>query len=351
MPVPLSADPNVLGRLAVKSAPRLAAMLMASHHSGVPLVATSHRVGASPAASLLLSPSNPLARWAERAVGAVDAARAVHVAARSARMAAPAPVAVQAYRTPVSPITDLYKRLLGEGPAASRPRSIDEQVEAARPAEAGRSAQVLEQAAHVAPDRTSELVALTAVVVGVGYGDQVDRASAGGNFDVTVFQNLTRAANVIAPGQPLASLDPVRLRAIITAGLQSSNGAFLMNMKDSAGASNSLLSAAKLTPDGGKVASEFLVGGKFNEAAFLQKTAGELAQVAQVGSATPIGAKAMLLIAAAEKAKELLAAVKHHGGGPQAALHSTILQSISDRLKEIDELQAPADQPTAPGVR
>jgi uncharacterized NAD-dependent epimerase/dehydratase family protein len=124
-----------------------------------------------------------------------------------------------------------------------------------------------------------------------------------------------------------------------------------MNMKDSGGASNSLVSASKLTSDGGKVASEFLVGGKFNEAAFLQKTAGELAQVAQVGSATPVGAKVMLLIAAAEKAKDLLAAVKQHGGGAQPALHSTILQSISDRLKEIDELQAPADQPTAPGVR
>lgn len=351
MPVPLSADPNVLGRLAVKSAPRLAAMLMASHHSGVPLVATPHRAGSSPATSFLLSPSNPLARWAERAVGAVEAARAVHVAARSARAAAPAPVTVQSHRTPVSSITDLYKRLLGEGPAASRPRSIDEQVEAARPAEAGRSAQVLEQAAHVAPDRTSELVALTAVVVGVGYGDQVDRASTGGNFDVTVFQNLTRAANVIAPGQPISSLDKVRLRAILTAGLQSSNGAFLMNMKDSGGASNSLAAAARLTPDGGKVATEFLVGGKFNEAVFAQKTAGELAQAAQVGGATPTSAKVMLLIAAAEKAKELLANVKQQGGGPQVALYSTILQSISDRLQEIDTLQPPADQPTAPGVR
>lgn len=351
MPVPLSADPNVLGRLAVKSAPRLAAMLMASHHSGVPLVATPHRVGASPAASLLLSPSNPLARWAERAVSAVDAARVVHVAARSARGAAPAPAVVQSYRTPVSPITELYKRLLGEGSAASRPRSIDEQAEAARPAEVGRSAQVLEQAAHVAPDRTSELVALTAVVVGVGYGDQVDRASTGGSFDVTVFQNLARAANVIAPGHPISSLDPVRLRAILTAGLQSSNGAFLMNMKDSAGTSNSMVAASKLTPDGGKAASEFLVGGKFNEAAFLQKTAGTFAQVAQVAAATPAGAKVMLLVAAAEKAKALLVEVKQDVGTPQAALHSTILQSLSDRLKEIDTLEPPADQPTAPGVR
>ena len=163
MPVPLSADPNVLGRLAVKSAPRLAAMLMASHHSGTPLVATAHRVGASPAASILLSPSNPLAQWAERAVEAVGAARAASAQARSRRSAAPAP-ALPAVRTPVSAVRDLYKRLLGEGPATSRPRSIDEQAEAAQPAEAGRSAQVLEQVAQVQPNRTSELVALAAVV-------------------------------------------------------------------------------------------------------------------------------------------------------------------------------------------
>jgi len=81
MPVPLTADANVLGRLAVKTSPRLAAMLMASHHSGMPLMATPHLAGASPAASVVLSPSNPLARWGEKAEGAVTAARAKRAAA------------------------------------------------------------------------------------------------------------------------------------------------------------------------------------------------------------------------------------------------------------------------------
>jgi len=349
MPVPLSADPNVLGRLAVKSAPRLAAILMASHHAGAPLVATTHRAGASPAASLLLSPSNPLAKWAERAVEAVDAARAVNAAARVQRAAVPTP-ATSVVRTPVSAIKELYKRLLGEGTSTSRPRSLDEQVEAARPAEVGRSAQALAQVDQVRPDRTSELVALAAVVIGVGYGDQVDRATAGGQFDVTVFRNLARAADVIAPGQSIASLDPVRLRAVLTAGLQSSNGAFLSLLRDGGGASHSVVAGARLAQDGGKVASEFLVGGKFNETAFQQKTAGVLAQVAQVAGATPTGAKAMLLIAAAEKAKDLLGQIKDQGGA-QTPLREKILQSISDRLDEMDSLQPPADQPTAPGVR
>jgi hypothetical protein len=349
MPVPLSADPNVLGRLAVKSAPRLAAMLMASHHSGTPLVATAHRVGASPAASILLSPSNPLARWAERAVEAVGAARAASAQARSRRAAAPAP-ALPAVRTPVSAVRDLYKRLLGEGPATSRPRSIDEQAEAAQPAEAGRSAQVLDEVAQVQPNRTSELVALAAVVVGAGYGDQVDRASTGGEFDVTVFRNLTRAADMIAPGQSIASLDPVRLRAVLTAGLQSSNGAFLALLKDGGRAAHAVVAGAKLVQDGAKAASEFLVNGKFNEAAFMQKTSGMLAQASQVAAASPAGAKAMLLIAAAEKAKDLVHEVTRDDG-PHAALRTRILQSISDRLQEMDSLQPPADQPTAPGVR
>jgi len=349
MPVPLSADPNVLGRLAVKSAPRLAAMLMASHHSGAPLVATAHRVGASPATSILLSPSNPLARWAERAVDAVGAARSVNAEARSRRAAAPALVP-PAIRTPVSAVRDLYKRLLGEAPATSRPRSLDEQAEAAQPAEAGRSAQVLEQVAQVQPNRTSELVALAAVVVGAGYGDRVARASTGGEFDVTVFQNLTRAADMIAPGQLIASLDPVRLRAVLTAGLQSSNGAFLSLLKDGGRAEHALVSGAKLVQDGAKAAGEFLVNGKFNEAAFLQKTSGMLAKASQVAAATPAGAKAMLLIAAAEKAKDLLHEVTRDDG-PHAALRTRIRQSISDRLQEMDSLQPPADQPTAPGVR
>lgn len=347
MPVPLSADPNVLGRLAVKSAPRLAAMLMASHHSGTPLAATAHRVGASPGASLLLSPSNPLARWAERAVEAVGAARAVAADARARR--APAP-ALPAVRTPVSAVRDLYKRLLGEAPATSRPRSLDEQAEAAQPAEAGRSAQVLKQMAQVQPTRTSELVALAAVVVGAGYGDRVDRASTDGEFDVTVFRNLMRAADVITPGQSIASLDPVRLRAVLTAGLQSSNGAFLALLNDGGRVAHAMVSGAKLVQDGAKAAGEFLVDGKFNEAAFLQKTSGMLAQASQVAAATPAGAKAMLLIAAAEKAKDLLREVTRDDG-PHSALRSRMLQSISDRLQEMDPLQPPADQPTAPGVR
>lgn len=349
MSVPLLADPNILGRVAVKSAPRLAAMLMASHHSGFPLTGAPHCVGASPVASLILSPSNPLARWGERAVAAVDAARATTAAARSARVSVPAPAA-PAVRSPLSPIANLYKRLLGEAPASSRPRSLDEQAEAARPTEAGRTAPVLEQAGQVAPDRTSELVALAAVVVGVGYGDRVDRAATGGDFDVTVFQNLMRAADVIAPGQSISSLDPVQLRAVLTAGLQSSNSAFLSYMKDSGQATSALMSGSKLASDGAKVAGDFLSGGKFSEAAFLQKTAGVLRGGAQVAGATPVGVKAMLLLAAAEKAKELLGEVEQQGG-PRTALRSKIFQSISNRMAELDSLQAPTDQPTAPGVR
>lgn len=346
MPVPLSADPNLLGRLAVKSAPRLAAMLMASHHSGAPLVATAHRVGASPEASILLCPANPLARWAQRAVEAVTAARDTSAEVRAST---PAP-ALRAVRTPVSAVHDLYKRLLGEGSATSRPRSIDEQAEAVRPAEAGRSAHVLDQVAQLQPDRTSELVALAAVVVGAGYDDRIGRSHGGGEFDVTVFRNLARAADVIAPGQSIASLDPVRLRAVLTAGLQSSNGAFLSLVKDGGTAAHALVAGAKQVQDGAKVASEFMVNGKFNEAAFLQKTSGVLAQVSQVAAATPAGAKAMLLVAAAEKAKDLLHDVVHHDG-PHASLRTRVVQSISERLQEMDLLQPPADQPTAPGVR
>jgi hypothetical protein len=191
---------------------------------------------------------------------------------------------------------------------------------------------------------------LAAVVVGVGYGDQIDRASTGGEFDVTVFRNLTRAADVIAPGKSIASLDPVRLRAVLTAGLQSSNGAFLSLLKDGGHAAHAMVTGARLAQDGAKVASEFLVNGKFNEAAFVQKTAGMLAPAAQVAAATPAGAKAMLLIAAAEKAKDLVAEVERDVG-PRAELRTKILQSISDRVAEMDTLQPPADQPTAPGVR
>lgn len=349
MPVPLSVDPNVLGRMAVKSAPRLAAILMASHQSGVPLTATAHRAGASPATSLLLSPSNPLACWAELAVQAVEAARAVNAAARAQHALSLAP-AVDAVRTPVSAVRDLYKRLLGEGSSISRPRSIDEQAEAARPADAGRSAKVLEQVEQLRPNRTSELVALAAVVVGVGYGDRVDRAATGGEFDVTVFQNLMRAANVIAPAQSIASLEPMRLRAILTAGLQGSNAAFLTLLKDGGRAGHAIAAGARLAHDGAKAAREFLVDGKFSEAAFLHKTAGTLAPASQVAGATPTGAEAMLLIAAAEKAKYLVAEVQRHTGS-QSPLRERILQSLSDRLTEMDALQPPSAQPTAPGVR
>lgn len=346
MPVPLSADANVLGRLAIKAAPRLATMLMAAHHTGTPLVITPHRAGATPAASIILSPSNPLARWGEHAVAAVEAARSRRAAAALTvqRAAVAAPV-----RTPVSAISDLYKRLLGAGTSVSRPRSLDEQVEAARPAQAGRSAAVLSEAEHVAPDRTSELVALTALVVGVGYGDQVDRAASAGSFDGTVFRNLASAADKIAPGLSLASLDPVRMRAILTAGLQSSNGEFLTHMRVAGRASDYLASATRLVSDGGKVAAEFTESGSFSEAAFEKKTKGSFG-MAQLTGATPVGAKAMLLIAAAEKAKELLPELKRQGGR-HAAMQRRIRQSISDRLSEMDTLQSPADEPTAPGVR
>lgn len=348
MSVPLSVDANVLGRLAVKTAPRLATMLMASHHSGMPLMATPHRAGASPAASLVLSPSNPLARWGEQAEGAVSAARAMQAAAPAIAPGAASMASVM--QTPVSRISAMYKRLLGEGTAISRPRDTVELVEAAQPAEAGRTASVLAKADEIKPDRTTELMALTALVVGVAYGDQVDRGATGGSFDVTVFRNLTGAADVIAPGQSISSLDPVRMRAVLTAGLQSSNGAFLGHMKDGSQTSHSLVKASSLVPDGGKVASEFTEGGKFSEAAFLKKTAGSLGPIAQVAGATPVGAKAMLLIAAAEKAQELLPELQRQGGA-RAGLKARVLRSLSDRLSELDALQAPADQPTAPGVR
>jgi len=346
MPVPLTADANVLGRLAVKTSPRLGAMLMASHHSGMPLMATPHRAGASPAASIVLSPSNPLARWGEKAEGAVSAARAKRAAAPAIASAPAAPVV----RSPVSCIASLYRRLLGEGNSVSRPRDVVELVEAAQPAEAGRSAPVLAKAEQVSPDRTTELMSLTALVVGVAYGDQVDRAVTGGSFDVTVFRNLAGAADVIAPGQSIASLDPVRMRAVLTAALQSSNGAFLGHMKDTSRMSHSMVKASNLVLDGGKVASEFTEGGKFSEAAFLKKTMGSLGTVAQVASATPVGAKAMLLLAAAEKAQELLPELQRQGG-VRASLQERVVRSLSDRLSELDALQPPTDQPTAPGVR
>jgi hypothetical protein len=348
MPVPLMADANVLGRLAVKTSPRLAAMLMASHHSGMPLMATPHRAGASPAASLVLSPSNPLARWAAHAESAVTAARAGFAAARAfALMQAPA---APAPRTSTSRISDLYKRLLGEGTSIPRPRSLVEQVEAAQPAEAGRSARVLDQAEGAKPDRTTELMALTALVVGVAYGDQVDRASTGGSFDVTVFRNLSGAADVIAPGQSLASLDPVRMRAVLTAGLQSSNAAFLGHMKDMGRVAHSMAKASSLAPDGRSVAAEFTDGGTFSQTAFLKKTMGSSGSVAQVAGATPVGAKTMLLQAAAEKAQELLPEMKRQGG-VHVGLQARVLRSLTERLSELDALQAPADQPMAPGVR
>lgn len=348
MSVPLTADPNVLARLAVKSAPRLAAMLMASHHSGTPLTATPHRFGAAPAASLILSPSNPLARWATMAASAVDAARARQKTKPTT--SAPAAPARPAMRTPVSPIASVYRRLLGEGTTTSRPRSVDEQVEAARPAEAGRTAPALEKVDNVPASRTGELVRLAAVVIGVAYGDRVDRTATGGAFDVTVFQNLMRAADVIAPGQSIASLDPVRMRAVLTAGLQSSNGPFMQNVAEGGRAAQSLAAASKLVPDGGRAASEYMVGGKFSESSFLQKTAGLLVPAAQLASATPAGAKLMLMHAAAEKAKELLDELKRDDG-PRNALRSKIFRSISDRLDELDADQPPADKPTAPGVR
>jgi hypothetical protein len=346
MPVPLTADANVLGRLAVKTAPRLATILMASHHSGKPLAASPHLAGATPAASLVLSPSNPLARWSARAEGAVHAARAQRAVSLATAPAPAAPVAL----TPTSRIASLYKRLLGEGTSISRPRDLVEQVEAARPVEAGRSAPVLAQAEDIKPDRTTELTALTALVVGVAYGDQVNRASSGGSFDVTVFRNLAGAMDKIAPGQSVASLDPTRLRAVLTAGIQSSNGAFLAHMKDTGRMSHSMVQASNLAPDGGKVASEFMENGKFSETAFLKKTMGSLGSVAQIAKATPVGAKAMLLIAAAEKAQELLPEMKRQGGAG-VALEERVLRSLSDRLSELDALKDPAEQPTAPGVR
>lgn len=348
MPVPLSADPNVLGRLAVKTAPRLATMLMASHHSGVPLSGTPHRAGASPAASIVLTPTNPLARWGDGAVKAVETARESKVS-NALPEASPAHLASTA-RTPVTAIADLYKRLLGEGSADSRPRSQVEQAESAKPAEAGRTAPALADADKVKSDRTAELVALTALVVRVAYGDQFAHSSNAGSFDVTVFRNLSAAANVIAPGQTISSLDPVRKRAVLTAGLQSSNGEFLGQMKDAGSTSSSLRSASKLVPDGGKAASQFCEGGKFSEALFLKKVAGSLGPVAQVAGATPVGAKAMLLMAAAEKAQELLPELKQLGrSGVGPGVQARVLRSLTDRMNGPG--QSPSDEPAAPGVR
>lgn len=346
MPVPLSADASVLGRLAVNTAPRLATMLIASHYTGMPLMATPHRAGASRAASIILSPSNPLARWGEQAESAVTAAREKRAAAIATTSPAPAPAA----RTPVGRISALYRRLLGEGSTISRPRDALELVEAAQPAEAGRSAPVLATTERVSPDRMTELMSLTALLVGVAYGDQVDRVATGGSFDVTVFRNLAGAADMIAPGQSIASLDPVRMRAVLTAGLQSSNSAFLSHMKDSSRMSQSMVKASNQVSDGSSVAVEFMEGGSFSEAAFVKKTVGSLGSVAQVASATPVGAKAMLLLAAAEKAQELLPELERLGSA-RAALQESVKRSLFNRLNELDAVQAPTDQPAAPGVR
>ncbi|CAI5725126.1 unnamed protein product [Hyaloperonospora brassicae] len=250
-----------------------------------------------PAASLVLSPSNPLARWSARAEGAVQAARAQRAVALAT---APAPVAASGAHAD-QPIAGLYKRLLGEGTSISRPRDL-RRAGGGGPGQSrqGEARLCSAQAEDIKPDRTTELTALTALVVPAW--PTVIRSTAPLRAVASTSRcSVTWQAPWIRSRQGSRRLlDPTRMRAVLTAGMQSSNGAFLGHMKDGGRMSHSMVQASNLVPDGGKVAAEFTE------------------------------------MASSER-QELLPVKRQGGAG--VALQERVLRSLSDRMSELDRLK------------
>ncbi len=311
MPVPLHADAEVLGKVAVKSAPRFAALLMASSHSGSPLMSTMRPVGAPPELATFLTSGSPLTKWCSQVESGQRALSLTKVAPVKKAVAAPAK------RNIFSPIRDVYSRLDDEGGGESRLHTIDEEAESLAPAAPGETSRVM-----ATSDRNTEMLAVAAAIVGTAYGDQVSRKFNGGSFDVTVFGNVLSAANTIAPGKSLSSLSAVELKAVVTSAIQGSNSAFLQSV---GGAPRSLVDATKNSSDGGKVAGEFMKNGAFSESMFLAKTQGTTMGASQLMAATPMGAKMALLMLAAEKASELM---------PELGKKSGWLESVKERMRD-----------------
>ena len=341
MPLPISPDSDSLGRAAIKNAPRLAGIFMAAHHTGQPLMVTSHPANGSSALSTVLTLGDPLSQWARRTVEDVEN-RAKQVV-ESAKNAAAAPAPTPAARTALSPIADVYRRLIGEKGQEFRRHTVDEVVEATQPAEVGKSAAVANRG-----DRNAEIMALSAVIIGSGFGDQVDRAKTDGAFDVTVFRNVYSAAQVIAPDKPLASLMPVELNAIVTAALVSSNSAFLQHLRGTQSIPASVMEAAKSPADGGKAAAEFMDGGHFSETLFRKKVQRVALDVAMAAGAAPATVKLALLAVAAEKAQQLLPEMQKHGDW-HSDIEDKVRRSVNDRLESMKMDEKPAERPSAPG--
>lgn len=307
----LNVDSAVPGRQAVNAAPRLASVLMGAFHQGEPLKITAHAANANQGLATLFSPGDPLSKWVvERAQ---QGERAAEPGASSAAPATAVVPQASAPALPLAPISSLYRRLLGETGGISRLRSVDEEVEAERPAPAGDTADAARQNINAEVDRETELTRLAALVVGGGFGTTLGMHS-DGEFEATVRRHVGLAADVIAPVKSVAGMQPAELRAIVTASIHSSTASFLegpgRSQSGAPGIPRQLVDVAKAIPDGGKVAGQFTDKGKFNEEKFLETVGNMSMQASQVLGATPMGLKLALLGAAAQKAAVIVKQVK-----------------------------------------
>lgn len=351
MAVPLSSDAEVLGRAAVRTAPRLAAIFMAAHHNGQPLMIAAHPASGSTAVATVLSVADPLSQWAMRTMEGVQ--EQVREVMENAERTSPpvTPERAPAARTLLSPVADIYKRLLGDKGDSLGPRLPEQLVEAvdsdepeSEPA-SGNPDQVRQV------DRNDELLALTAAIVAQGFGDQVNRVQTGGAFDVTVFRNVYSAAQVIAPDKPLSSLKPIELQAIVSSALYSSNSAFLQHLRGGTAIPSMVMDAAKAVLDGGKAAAEFMEKGQFSESAYRKKIQSAAIDAAKITGATPTSVKLGLIAVAGEKARYVLSAMKRPAAWRDLA-EEQVRRSVNDRLEAMSMVEQPAERPTAaaPGV-
>lgn len=355
------------------TAPRLASILREADHSGEPMMVTSYHQGLSQASSTMMASGNPLSQWCAKVTQGQREQSQADAAEQRAQVvqAQPAPES----RTVFSPVADIYKRLRGEEGAVSRLQTKDEIAESLRPAAAGETADALQSEPKTREERNEEMVGLTALIVGSGYGDQVDRDKTKGAFDATVFSNVFKASTVIAPGKAPSQMTEGELKSVIAATIVASNASYVHNMQASGNGAvpKQFADAAKATPDAGKVASEFTKDGTFSESQYKEKTDSAAMQAAKLAGATPLGLKMQLLVIAGEKAQELTSQYFEKHSEWRDAMVGRVTGSIDakvDAMRDSEGMGAPgaggdddgerrkkllampsAGHPTIPGAR
>lgn len=262
MPAPLLTSAIALAAQA-KATPAFSALLAAASRLPSPPEVARHE--ARPNLAQRLGEPGMVQGWA---LGAVSAGFMLSPTAAAAAVAVP--VIEKAIRQvkghAVPAVAALYQKYIS--PKTVSPVAAPVSQEAV-PAAASAPASVQKQEAQA--------VVMASAIVGVGFGNQVDRAVDKGAFDYAVYQQVQAAAAVVAPNTLFSEMSPVQRMAVATAATHAASGSYLRYLRqqeptlftDDRPAACQLVEQASRAQNATDVAERFLVDGKFSTDRFL----------------------------------------------------------------------------------